>query len=131
MLLAAAGLTARKPVGLLVAPVERDHPLFWMEQFLPLLPVVRTKDSDAAIDLGIEAEGGNRHTAMIYSNFPPNVERFAREVSTVVTVVNGCSLRGLGAEGEGYPGFAIGTVTGEGITSPRHFAQVRRVARIR
>jgi propionaldehyde dehydrogenase len=102
-----------------------------MEQFCPLLPVVRTKDSDAAIDLGIEAEGGNRHTAMIYSNFAPNVERFAREVSTVVTVVNGCSLRGLGAEGEGYPGFAIGTVTGEGITSPRHFAQVRRVARIR
>jgi hypothetical protein len=45
--------------------------------------------------------------------------------------VNGCSLRGLGAEGEGYPGFAIGTVTGEGITSPRHFSQVRRVARIR
>ena len=131
VLMEAAGLRARKPVGLLVAPVERDHPLFWMEQFCPLLPVVRTKDSDAAIDLGIEAEGGNRHTAMIYSNFPPNVERFAREASTVVTVVNGCSLRGLGAEGEGYPGFAIGTVTGEGITSPRHFAQVRRVARIR
>ena len=33
----------RKPVGLLVAPVEREHPLFWMEQFLPFLPVVRTK----------------------------------------------------------------------------------------
>lgn len=131
VLLAAAGISARKPVGLLVAPVEREHPLFWMEQFLPFLPVVRTKDSDTAIDLGIEAEGHNRHTAMIYSNFPPNVERFSREVSTVVTVVNGCSLRGLGAEGEGYPGFAIGTVTGEGITSPRHFAQVRRVARIR
>jgi propionaldehyde dehydrogenase len=131
VLLEAAGLRARKPVGLLVAPVERDHPLFWMEQFCPLLPVVRTKDSDAAIELGVQAEGGNRHTAMMYSNFPPNVERFAREVSTVVTVVNGCSLRGLGAEGEGYPGFAIGTVTGEGITSPRHFAQVRRVARIR
>ncbi len=131
VLLAAAGIDARKPVGLLVAPVERDHPLFWMEKFCPFLPVVRVRDSAAAIDLGIEAEGGNRHTAMIYSNHPPNVERFAREVSTVVTVVNGCSLRGLGAEGEGYPGFAIGTVTGEGITSPRHFAQARRVARIR
>ena len=125
-------LGAASRSGLLVAPVEREHPLFWMEQFLPFLPVVRTQDGEAAIDLGIEAEGRNRHTAMIYSNFPPNVERFAREMSTVVTtVVNGCSLRGLGVEGEGYPGFAIGTVTGEGITSPRHFAQVRRVARIR
>ena len=84
VLLAAAGISSRKPVGLLVAPVEREHPLFWMEQFCPFLPVVRAKDSDAAIDLGIEAEGHNRHTAMIYSNFPPNVERFAREISTVV-----------------------------------------------
>ncbi len=57
VLLAAAGISARKPVGLLVAPVERDHPLFWMEQFLPLLPVVRTKDSETAIDLGDRGRG--------------------------------------------------------------------------
>jgi acyl-CoA reductase-like NAD-dependent aldehyde dehydrogenase len=131
VLLAAAGIESRKPVGLLVAPVDRAHPLFAMEQFCPFLPVVRARDSDEAIDLGIEVEGGNRHTAMIYSNFPPNVERFTREVSCVVTVVNGCSLRGLGVDGEGYPGFAIGTITGEGITSPRHFVQARRVSRIR
>jgi acyl-CoA reductase-like NAD-dependent aldehyde dehydrogenase len=41
VLLAAAGISSRKPVGLLVAPVEREHPLFWMEQFCPFLPVVR------------------------------------------------------------------------------------------
>jgi acyl-CoA reductase-like NAD-dependent aldehyde dehydrogenase len=131
VLLGAAGIESRKPVGLLVAPVDRTHPLFAMEQFCPFLPVVRARDSDEAIDVGIEVEGGNRHTAMIYSNFPPNVERFTREVSCVVSVVNGCSLRGLGVDGEGYPGFAIGTVTGEGITAPRHFVQARRVARIR
>ena len=39
----------------------------------------------------------------------------------MITVVNGNSLRGLGVDGEGYPGFTIGTVTGEGVTSPRHF----------
>jgi acyl-CoA reductase-like NAD-dependent aldehyde dehydrogenase len=130
VLLAAAGLESRKPVGLLVAPVEREHPLFPMEQFCPFLPVVRTRDSAAAIDLAIEVEGGNRHTAMIYSNYPPNVERFAREASTVITVVNGNSLRGLGVDGEGYPGFAIGTVTGEGVTTPRHFCQARRVSHV-
>jgi acyl-CoA reductase-like NAD-dependent aldehyde dehydrogenase len=131
VLLAAAGIESRKPVGLLVAPVERDHPLFWMEQFCPFLPVVRARDSEAAVDLGIAVEGGNRHSAMIYSNFPPNVERFVREARCVMNVVNGNSLRGLGVDGEGYPGFAIGTVTGEGITAPRHYVQARRVARIR
>ena len=30
----------------------------------------------------------------------------------------------------GYPGFTIGTVTGEGVTSPRHYVQARRVSRI-
>jgi aldehyde dehydrogenase len=131
VLLAAAGLESRKPVGLLVAPVERDHPLVAMEQFCPFLPVVRGGSSTATLDLGIEIEGGNRHTAMIYSNYPPNVERFVRDANCVVNVVNGCSLRGLGVDGEGYPGFAIGTVTGEGITGPRHFVQARRVSRIR
>jgi propionaldehyde dehydrogenase len=131
VLLAAAGIESRKPVGLLVAPVPREHPLFWMEQFCPFLPVVRARDSDAAIDLGVEVEGRNSHSAMIYSNYPPNVERFVREANCVMNVVNGCSLRGLGVDGEGYPGFAIGTVTGEGITAPRHYVKARRVARIR
>lgn len=129
-LLAAAGVESRKPVGLLVAEVDRSHPLFTMEQFCPLLPIVRARNGDEAIDLGVEVEGRNRHTAMIYSHHGPNIERFAREASTVVTVVNGCSLRGLGIDGKGYPGFAIGTVTGEGITGPRHFVQRRRIARI-
>ena len=130
VLLAAAGLDSRKPVGLLVAPVEQSHPLLWMEQFLPFLPVARTRNGEAAIGLGVEVEGGNRHTAMIYSHYGPNVERFARETRCVITVVNGNSLRGLGVEGEGYPGFTIGTVTGEGVTAPRHYVQARRVSRI-
>jgi len=49
----------------------------------------------------------------------------------VITVVNGSSLRGLGVEGEGYPGFTIGTVTGEGVTSARHYVRSRRVSHTR
>ncbi|MGZ4430445.1 MAG: aldehyde dehydrogenase [Gaiellales bacterium] len=126
-LLEAAGLRAKKPVGLLVAPVDRDHPLVWMEQFCPFLPVVRARSADDAVDLGIQTEGGNGHTVMIHSHYRPRIERFARESGTVLTVVNGSSLRGLGVDGEGYPGFTIGTVTGEGITSTRHYVRARRV----
>lgn len=128
VLLRAAALSAPKPVGLLVAEVERDHPLVWMEQFLPLLPVVRARNGDEAVDLGVEAEGGNHHTVMIYSNRPERVERFAHEADCAVCVVNGNSLRGLGVEGEGYPGFTIGTVTGEGLTSTRHYVKARRIS---
>ncbi len=131
VLLRAAGLSAAKPVGLLVAEVDRDHPLVRMEQFLPFLPVVRARDANDAIDLGVEVEGGNHHTVMIYSNWPESVERFAREADCVICVVNGNSLRGLGVEGEGYPGFTIGTVTGEGLTSTRHYVKARRVSHTR
>ena len=128
ILLHAAGLSAPKPVGLLVAEVDRDHPLVRMEQFVPFLPVVRAADGDDAAELGVEVEGHNRHTVMIHSNDPNRVAWFAREADTVITVVNGSSLRGLGVEGEGYPGFTIGTVTGEGVTSARHYVKSRRVS---
>ncbi len=131
VLLSAAGLQASKPVGLLVGEVDRDHPLVRMEQFVPFLPVARARDADDAIDLGVEAEGGNHHTVMIYSNTPEHVERFAREADCAICVVNGNSLRGLGVDGEGYPGFTIGTVTGEGLTSTRHYVKVRRVSHTR
>ena len=128
ILLRAAGLSAPKPVGLLVAEVDRDHPLVRMEQFVPFLPVVRATDGDDAAELGVEVEGRNGHTVMIHSNDPGRVAWFAREAGTVITVVNGSSLRGLGVEGEGYPGFTIGTVTGEGVTSARHYVKSRRVS---
>jgi len=131
VLLRAAGLSASKPVGLLVADVDRDHPLVRMEQFLPLLPMVRARDAEDAIDLGVEVEGGNHHTVMIHSNHPDRVARFAREADCVICVVNGPSLRGLGGEGEGYPGFTIGTVTGEALTSTRHYVKARRVSHTR
>ncbi len=131
VILEASGLSAAKPVGLLVAEVPRDHPLVRMEQFLPFLPVVRARDAGDAVELGVEVEGGNHHTVMIYSNRPETVERFAREADCVICVVNGNSLRGLGVDGEGYPGFTIGTVTGEGLTSTRHYVKARRIAHTR
>jgi len=131
VLLGAAGLAAGRPVGMLLAEVDRDHPIVRMEQFCPLLPVARARDANDMIDLGLEVEGGNHHTIMIHSNQPETVERLAREAGCAVVVVNGSSLRGLGVEGEGDPGFTIGTVTGEGITSARHFVRARRTSHTR
>ena len=48
------------------------------------------------------------------------MERFAREASTVVSLA-GCSLASA-PRARAIRALRIGTVTGEGITSPRHFA---------
>jgi aldehyde dehydrogenase len=41
-------------------------------------------------------------------------------------VVNGPSIAGLGAGGEGVPSFSIAGPTGEGVTTPLTFCRQRR-----
>ena len=48
-------------VRLLVAEVPRDHSLVWTEQMMPVMPVVRVRNVDDAIDLAVASEHGFRH----------------------------------------------------------------------
>ncbi|MEZ4591326.1 MAG: hypothetical protein R3D55_09300 [Chloroflexota bacterium] len=48
----------------IVAEVPEDHPAVWSEQMMPIMPVVRVANADAAIDLAVEAEHGFRHTSL-------------------------------------------------------------------
>ena len=41
--------------------------------------------------------------------------------------VNGPTLAGLGAGGEGHTSFSIASPTGEGLTRPRSFSRERRM----
>jgi hypothetical protein len=50
----------------------------------------------------------------------------SREINTSIFVKNGPSLAGLGFGGEGFTSFSIASPTGEGLTSARNFARVRR-----
>ncbi|MBT8212907.1 MAG: aldehyde dehydrogenase, partial [Acidimicrobiia bacterium] len=65
---AAAGIEVEDDVRLLVADVPREHSLVWTEQMMPVMPVVRVRDVDAAIDLAVRSEHGFRHTASIHSS---------------------------------------------------------------
>ncbi|CAG0901684.1 unnamed protein product, partial [Cyprideis torosa] len=51
-----------------VFEAKRDHPLVWLEQMMPVLPLVRVKDVWEGIDLAVEVEQGNRHTAIMHSH---------------------------------------------------------------
>jgi len=126
-ILAEIGVQANGDARLLVAEVPREHSLVWTEQMMPVMPVVRVKDVDDAIDLAVRSEHGFRHTASIHSTNVDTITRMARAMNCSVFVANGPNFAGLGQEGEGYSSFSIASPTGEGLTRPRTFSRVRRV----
>jgi propionaldehyde dehydrogenase len=113
-------------VRLLIMPVDKEHPLVYIEQLMPVLPVVTVSDVDAAIDLAVKCEQGNRHTAVMHSKNVDNMTKYARAIETTVFVKNGPSYAGIGMGGEGFTTFTIAGPTGEGLTSARTFTRQRR-----
>jgi acyl-CoA reductase-like NAD-dependent aldehyde dehydrogenase len=122
------GLSLPSEVRLLVAEVPVEHNLVWTEQMMPVMPVVRVKDADTAIDLAVRSEHGFRHTASIHSTNVDTITRMARAMNCSIFVANGSNIAGLGADGEGYTSFSIASPTGEGLTRPRTFSRERRVS---
>jgi aldehyde dehydrogenase len=121
------GVDAGDDVRLVLAEVDDPrHQLVWTEQLMPVLPMVRVRHADEAIDLAIEAEHGYRHTAVMHSKNLDNLSRMAREFGGSIFVKNGPNLAGLGFGGEGFTSFSIATPTGEGMTTARDFTRVRR-----
>ncbi|MCU0642815.1 MAG: aldehyde dehydrogenase EutE [bacterium] len=120
------GVTADDKIRLAIVEVDRNHPLVWTEQMMPVLPIVRVKTADEGIDLAKQVEGGNFHTAVMYSRNLDNLSRMAREINTTIFVKNGPAYAGLGFGGEGYTSFSIASPTGEGLTGPRSFSRERR-----
>jgi acyl-CoA reductase-like NAD-dependent aldehyde dehydrogenase len=126
-ILAAIGVETDPSIRLLLAEVSPDHSLVWTEQMMPVMPVVRVKDVDVAIDLAVRSEHGFRHTASIHSTNVATITKMAREMNCSVFIANGPNYAGLGAGGEGFTSFSIASPTGEGLTRPRTFSRVRRV----
>jgi acyl-CoA reductase-like NAD-dependent aldehyde dehydrogenase len=121
------GLTIDPATRLLIAEVPREHNLVWTEQMMPVMPVVRVKDVDAAIELAVKSEHGFRHTASIHSTNVATITRMARAMNCSIFVANGPNFAGLGSGGEGFTSFSIASPTGEGLTRPRTFSRIRRV----
>jgi acyl-CoA reductase-like NAD-dependent aldehyde dehydrogenase len=126
LILREIGVSVGDEVRLVLVEVDRNHPLLWTEQLMPVIPLVRVGSADEAIDLAIAVEGGRRHTATMWSKHLDHLSRMARECNCSIFVKNGPSLAGLGFGGEGYTSFSIASPTGEGLTSAKDFSRVRR-----
>ena len=125
-LLAMIGVQAQKDTRCIICETGFDHPFVQEELMMPILPIVRVKNIDEAIDLAVKAEHGNRHTAHMHSKNIDHLTRFARAVETTIFVKNAPSYAGIGFGGEGHTTFTIAGPTGEGITSARSFTRQRR-----
>ena len=106
--------------------VESTHPLVWSEQLMPVIPLVRMRSADEAIDLAVKAEHGFRHTALIHSHDIEKLSRMAKVMNCSLFVKNGPNFAGLGHGGAGYASFTIASPTGEGLTRARTFTRERR-----
>lgn len=108
------------------AETDADHPFAKLELLMPVLPFIRAKDVDEAIEIAYKLEDGCFHTASMHSRNIDNLHKMAVRMNTSIFVKNGGTLAGLGLGGEGPASFTIASPTGEGVTTARHFTRIRR-----
>ena len=120
------GISVGSEVKVIMMETTEDHPFVQVELMMPILPVVRVPDVDAAIEMAVRVEHGFRHTAMMHSRNVDKLTKMAKLIQTTIFVKNGPSYAGIGVGGEGYTTFTIAGPTGEGLTSAKSFARRRR-----
>lgn len=121
----AIGIDLPDTVRLLWGVVDKNHPFVWTEQLCPVMPVVKMKDVDEAIQFGVDVEGDNHHTFIMHSLNIDNLTKMARLCRGSIFVKNGPSYMGLGM-GEGYATLSIATPTGDGLVKARNFTRPLR-----
>ncbi|MBW6409502.1 aldehyde dehydrogenase family protein [Clostridium weizhouense] len=120
------GINIDPSIRVVFAEVDKDHPFAVEELMMPILPIIRVRNIDEAIDLGVKLEHGNRHTAIMHSKHIDNLSKFAKAVQTTIFVKNAPSYAGIGYGAEGHGTFTIAGPTGEGLTSAKTFTRKRR-----
>ncbi|MGC8777379.1 MAG: aldehyde dehydrogenase family protein [Candidatus Caldatribacteriaceae bacterium] len=120
------GLNVPESTRILFGEVDREHPLVWTEQLLPVIPVVRFPNVEEAMHFAVECEHGFRHTAIMHSRNIASLSKMAKMMDCSVFVKNGPCYSGLGKGGAGFASFTIATPTGEGLTRARTFTRERR-----
>ena len=120
------GITVGPEIKVILMEADEFHPFVQEELMMPILPLVRVKDVDTAIDMAVRVEHGFRHTAIMHSRNVDKLTKMAKLIQTTIFVKNGPSYAGIGVGGMGHTTFTIAGPTGEGLTSAKSFARKRR-----
>ena len=126
VILREAGIPCDAGKRIALCEVDADHPFVWTEMMMPIMPMVRMRTVDEAIDYAILVEHGFRHTASMHSRNIEKLSKMARLCDCSIYVKNGPNFAGLGYGGEGPTSFTIASPTGEGMTTARSFTRLRR-----
>lgn len=121
-----AGIAVGPEIKVILMEADEFHPFVQEELMMPILPLVRVKDVDTAIDMAVRVEHGFRHTAIMHSRNVDKLTKMAKLIQTTIFVKNGPSYAGIGVGGMGHTTFTIAGPTGEGLTSAKSFARKRR-----
>jgi aldehyde dehydrogenase len=113
-------------VRVLLAEVDEQHPFVQHELLMPVIGLVRYRDTADAIAAALRVEHGFHHTATMHSLNIDHMAAMARVCNCSIFVKNDASYAGLGLGGEGYTSFTIASPTGEGLTTALHFTRERR-----
>jgi propionaldehyde dehydrogenase len=124
--LRALGIDADPSIKCIIFEGKEEHILVQEELMMPILGIVRAPNAQAAMEMGVRLEHGNRHSAHMHSKNVDHLTQFGQMVDTAIFVKNGPSYAALGFGGEGFPTFTIASRTGEGLTSARTFTKSRR-----
>ena len=119
------GLEIPSDTKIAIIEADKEHPLVWTEQIMPILPFVRCRDSREAMNMGVAAERGLRHTIVFHSKDLNNMAYMSSIADASQFVKNASSIGGLGIEGEGFKSLHIAT-GGEGLARPSIFTLIRR-----
>jgi acyl-CoA reductase-like NAD-dependent aldehyde dehydrogenase len=119
------GLDIPAETKIAILETDKEHPLIWTEQIMPILPFVRCRDAKEAMTMGVAAEQGLRHTIVFHSNDLNNLAFMSSIADASQFVKNASSIGGLGIDGEGFKSLHIAT-GGEGLARPSTFTLIRR-----
>ncbi|HWS43118.1 MAG TPA: aldehyde dehydrogenase [Pseudoflavonifractor sp.] len=126
VILADAGIQPSGDPHIAIFEAAVDHPLVQIEQMMPVIPVVRSKDFAQAMAWAVETEHDCKHSASIWSRDIYRVTAFGTAVNTTIFVQNGGTMAAFGLGGSGTNAPTIATPTGEGVTGPQTFTRRRR-----
>ena len=128
VILEASGVAVEGDPRLAIFETTDDDPLVQTEQMMPIIPMVRVKNFEEALEMAYNAEHGNKHSASIWTKDSYHATAMSRKMNTTIFAQNGPTMAALGDGGAGTTAPTIATPTGEGPTGPWTFLRKRRVA---
>lgn len=126
VILHAAGVECDGDPRIAFYETDFNDPLVHTEQLMPIIPFVRVKSFEEAMEMALKAECGRCHSASIWSQSIDRVTAFGRAVNTTIFVQNGGTMSAFGVGGSGTNAPTIATPTGEGVTGPQSYVRRRR-----